>query len=105
MKGRKDDTGKPRWDLLPWAEVEQVVKVLTFGAVEYGDYNWQKVVAEKPSRYFAALHRHVVAWRKGEKNDPKSGKSHLAHAVCCLLFLMWHDRNDRPSENTDRGKE
>ena len=37
MEGRKDDHGKPRWDLLPWDEVEDVVKVLTKGAVKYED--------------------------------------------------------------------
>ena len=37
--GRKDDDGKPRWDLLPFAEAEEVVKVLTYGARRYGDHN------------------------------------------------------------------
>jgi len=90
MKGRKDDTGKPRWDLLPWAEVEQVVEVLTVGAVKYEDDNW-KYVPHPRRRYFAACIRHILAWWHGEKLDPETGLHHLAHAVCCLLFLMWHD--------------
>jgi len=31
------------------------------------------------------------AWRQGEHFDEESHASHLAHAVCCLLFLMAFD--------------
>lgn len=89
--GVKGDSGKDRWDLLPWAETEQVVKVLTFGAKKYDDNNWQKVT-EKP-RYIAAAFRHIIARVKGEHMDQETGLPHLAHAVCCLLFLLWHDTN------------
>jgi hypothetical protein len=27
----------------------------------------------------------------GAKADPESGLPHLAHAVCCVLFLLWFD--------------
>ena len=92
--GRKFDDSKNRWDLLPWEEVEEVVQILTFGSKKYEDNNWQHVFPR--SRYVAAGMRHFIAWIKGEKIDPESGKSHLAHAVCCLLFLMWADKNDKP---------
>jgi hypothetical protein len=85
------DTGKARWDLLPWRSVGEVVRVLTHGAVKYAPDNWQKV-PEPRNRYFAAAVRHLTTWWDGEKVDPESGLSHLAHAVCCLLFLMWFDR-------------
>jgi hypothetical protein len=35
--------------------------------------------------------RHVHAWRAGETKDPESGLHHLAHAGCCLLFMLWLD--------------
>lgn len=93
--GFKADGDKPRWDLLPWGPVEDVVEVLTFGAREYAPDNWQKV--ENPRRrYFAAAVRHIAAWWRGERLDPKSGKPHLAHAGCCLLFLAWFDREEKP---------
>ena len=38
-----------------------------------------------------ACHRHLQAWWSGERLDKESGLPHLAHAVCCLLFLMWGD--------------
>ncbi len=90
MDGEKHDQGKARWDLLPWGPVRQIVAVLTFGAKKYAPHNWQKVDNPR-ERYFAALHRHLVAWREGELLDPETKLPHLAHAACCVLFLMWFD--------------
>ena len=93
--GRKDDgvdgkhPVKDRWDLLPWAAVHAAVRVLTHGAGKYGDRNWEHV---DPERYFAALHRHVYAWRMGESLDPETKLRHLAHALCCLMFLLESDK-------------
>ena len=89
--GRKDDSKKPRWELLPMGPV---VKVLTMGATKYAPDNWQ-LVADSRRRYYAAALRHLVAWWGGEKTDPESGLSHLAHAACNLLFLAWFDKNEK----------
>lgn len=89
-EGAKYDSGKPDWSLLPLDEIEQVVDVLTFGAVKYDRDNWKKV-DNKRDRYFAAMMRHIKAWFTGETHDQESGKHHLAHAICCALFLMWND--------------
>ena len=91
MKGTKYDKEKPRWTLLPFRELEQVVDVLTSGAQKYDDDNWKKVVSDDKDRYFSACMRHLVAWRQDELVDKESKKPHLAHAVCCILFLMWND--------------
>ena len=88
--GVKHDQSKPRWDLLPIRETEEVVHVLTFGAVKYADDNWKKVDNSR-NRYFAALMRHITAWWSGETFDPETKRHHLAHAVCCCMFLMWFD--------------
>ncbi|HKE56465.1 MAG TPA: dATP/dGTP diphosphohydrolase domain-containing protein [Pyrinomonadaceae bacterium] len=40
--GVKKDLGKLRWSLLPWDALEEVVKVLMFGASKYADRNWEK---------------------------------------------------------------
>ena len=88
--GRKFDGGKLEYGLLPPHALREVVKVLTFGAQKYERDNWQKVPDSK-RRYFDALQRHVWAWKEGEQNDPESGIHHLAHAMCCLMFLYEHD--------------
>lgn len=90
QNGVKHDQAKPRWDLLPMRETEEVVHVLTFGSTKYDDNNW-KIVDNSRNRYFAALMRHVTAWWGGEPFDPETHRHHLAHAVCCCLFLMWFD--------------
>lgn len=90
--GRKDDAGKSRWDLMPWSALEHVARVLTLGAQHYADDNW-KIVKGARKRYFAAAQRHLLAWYGGEKNAAKWGTPHLAHAICCLLFLSWLDDN------------
>lgn len=88
--GKKDDVGKLRWGLLPIEQVEEVVRTLTHGSAKYGDDNWKKVA---PWQYIDAHGRHIAAWLKGEKKDPGSKTHHLANAICCLLFLMWHDEH------------
>ena len=88
--GRKFDGGKLEYGLLPPLALEETVKVLTFGAQKYERDNWQKVPDSK-RRYFDALQRHVWAWKKGEQIDQESGIHHLAHAMCCLMFLYEHD--------------
>ena len=90
MSGRKDDSGKAPWHLLPWCAVREVVAVLAFGAGKYGPNNWQQVEGAQ-DRYFSAAQRHLVAWREGERLDAESGLPHLAHAACCLLFLLWFE--------------
>lgn len=101
-EGRKDDTGKLPWHLLPGDALEEIVKVLQFGANKYAERNWE--VGMKWSRPFAALMRHMWAWWRGEHTDKETGLSHLAHAGCCLLFLLAYSvRNkqgdDRPKDN------
>lgn len=94
--GRKDDDGKAPWHLVPWRELSSVVDVIAYGAKKYGEWNWQGVELSR-DRYFAALSRHLVAWRMGERVDPESGLPHLAHVACNALFLAWHDRREETS--------
>ena len=91
-KGRKFDHSKSRWDLVPWRALGLIVDVLTYGAGKYNDHNWTRVENGR-ARYFAALQRHAIAyWGDGEGSgewlDPESGLPHLAHAGCCVLFLL-----------------
>lgn len=92
--GRKFDTGKPRWSLLPTRAVQRIIDVLEVGALKYDVDNW-KCVPDASTRYYDALMRHVHAWRDGETCDPETGLHHLAHAGCCLLFLLWMDTDPK----------
>lgn len=93
--GRKDDGAKggvmkDRWDLLPLGPVREIVRVLTFGAQKYAPGNWMKV-DDAVERYYAALMRHLHAWREGESFDSETKLHHLAHAGCDLLFCLWFE--------------
>jgi hypothetical protein len=85
--GSKLDQDKLRFDLMPALAEEAIVGVLTYGARKYSPGNWRKV-PELERRYFAAARWHLSAWQRGERIDPESGLRHLAHAACCLVFLL-----------------
>ena len=86
-KGVKYDSEKPRMHLLPPKAITEVAKVLTFGAQKYDEDNWRKL-DDLQNRYTSGALRHIFAHMDGEQLDPESGISHLAHALCCLLFKL-----------------
>lgn len=89
-EGKKYDNNKLRWDLLPIHVIEEIVKVFTYGSKKYDANNWKEL--EDPiERYYAALMRHLVQWRKGEKVDPESGLYHLAQVATNVIFLLWFE--------------
>jgi hypothetical protein len=96
-----ENASKPRLDLLPPAAMEAIADGLAFGASKYGANNWCR--GARWGRYYAALLRHLWAWWRGEDNDSESGLSHLAHAGCCLMFLMEYQRNGWGSDDRFRG--
>jgi Domain of unknown function (DUF5664) len=91
----KHDGEKARYDLLPAVPLHEVVEVFTFGAKKYSEYNY---LGLEKARIFGALLRHVFAWWRGEANDDESGKSHLAHAACCVLMLRHQETHVIPTE-------
>lgn len=54
-------------------------------------------------RPLAAALRHVFAFIGGEDKDPETSLSHLAHASCCLMFLL--EFEDTKKELDDRYKQ
>ena len=103
MEFLKNDNGKPEFELLPLDLMSDVNKVLQHGAEKYGVGNWRKYEGFKFSRCYNALLRHMFAWWRGEDNDPETGISHLAHAMCNLLFLMYHFKNNKQTDDRPIG--
>lgn len=89
----KADSGKLQWSLLPFEELKDVVRVLMLGAKKYTPDNWKK--CNDVTRYKDALMRHVISYVSGDTTDVESQLSHLAHAVCNCLFLMYFDNNTK----------
>lgn len=98
--GRKFDQDKPRMDLLPPLATLEVAKVLTFGANKYEPNNW-KYVPDASNRYTAGALRHIFATMAQEQLDPESGLDHLAHAICCLMFIL-EDRLEKSTKERPR---
>lgn len=109
-EGIKHDTQKSPWHLLPYRAVGEVVKVLRFGSSKYTERNWERGI--KYSRCFSAAQRHLVGcdehvgwWNRAEP-DIETKTSHLANAICELLFLLnfelekRDDLDDRPGAKT-----
>jgi len=89
-EGAKSDSGKVRIELFPPEALSGISDILGFGAAKYGERNWEKGM--KWSRIFGALMRHMWAWWAGEKADHETGKSHLWHAGCCIVFLIAYEQ-------------
>lgn len=87
MTGIKYDGEKPDMYLLPPLATLEVGKVLTYGANKYSPDNWRRLDSLQ-ERYSSAALRHLLAHMAGEANDEETDMSHLAHAICCLMFKL-----------------
>ena len=99
--GIKYDSEKPKMNLLPPKAIVEISKVLTFGASKYDAENWRKL-DDLQNRYTAGALRHIFAHMDGEELDPETNLSHLAHAMCCLLFKLEIELEERFKEEESR---
>jgi len=81
----KNDGNKADLTLIPYESLCAVARVMKYGGDKYGRDNW--LLGTRWSRYSAAALRHIHSWFEGEDFDVGSGQSHLAHAICCLMFM------------------
>jgi hypothetical protein len=95
----KHDSDKPKYYMIIPSWLRGIAEVLTSGAITYSPDNWKNYepTEKRPESatncYYSAMMRHVEAWREGEKYDKKTGKHHLLHASCCIMFMFWFDTN------------
>lgn len=82
----KFDHGKVDFTLLPWDALEEVARVMEYGAKKYARGNYRAGFSY--TRTLGALLRHVYAFLRGEDKDPETGLSHMAHACCNCLFML-----------------
>ena len=86
--------GKLRRDLLPLAEIEDIVRVYTEGAKKNADNSWQNI-PDGFERYRAALLRHMTAYMKGERYDKETGLMHLAQICWNAIALLYYDKHNK----------
>lgn len=97
-EGVKYDSDKLEYSLIPKGVLNKVISVLGFGSKKYAKDNWMKVDNPK-ERYYNAAQRHINQWWEGEKYDSETGENHLAHAICCLMFMLWFDNQEDEEVN------
>jgi len=100
MTFRKNDSGKPRMDLIPHEALIGVAEVMTHGATKYDSHNWRQ--SPPQSRLYSAAMRHMTAYQTGSDIDDDSGLHHIDHAAANLMMLSSSIRagilvDDRPS--------
>lgn len=83
--GRKDDTGKPDYSLVPKVAMTRMAEAFNVGAKKYGRYNFCKGL--EASRIMGALLRHSYSWYDGEEFDP-DGQHHLGSVLACAAMLL-----------------
>jgi len=108
-EGRKDDTNKVPFHLIPPEALYALTNILHVGATKYEPRNWEKGMAW--SRLFSASMRHMWCWWAGKgpsslnfafgSIDEETGFSHLWHALACIVFLVTYEErqigeDDRP---------
>lgn len=97
----KFDQDKIDWMILPYDALEEIVKVMEFGAKKYARGNFASGEGLEYTRVLNSLMRHILAFSRGEDLDPETGISHMAHAGCNILFLLHYIKNPEKFKNND----
>ncbi len=105
-EGRKNDTGKLRYDLIPAYPLKELARVYSVGSRKYSDRNWENGM--KWGRIFGALMRHAWNWWAHKKRHEK-GMHSLASVAWCAFALMEYENtcphlDDRPKKNKSEDK-
>lgn len=79
---RDIQTGKGRFDLIPWAVIRALAIHYEKGAVKYGDNNWKKGIPI--SRFLDSATRHLAC-----VIDGKDDENHLISAIWNLVGAYW----------------
>lgn len=95
-KGSMDDPSKPPLSLVTRTFLWQVAAVLGIGATKYARGNWMRGMSF--SETANGVLRHITSWLSGETYDPETGRNHLAHAACGLMFLLTFQEGPRKDE-------
>ncbi len=99
--GVKNDNGKPQVSLLSSIALVELAKVMSYGSGKYSPHNWRK--GFKWSRIMDAAMRHLLAYNGGERIDPETGLSHLAHCMANLMMLIEFENTNIGTDDLFKG--
>lgn len=99
-EGRKYDSDKVRYELIPPEPLEALANLYAVGAKKYAPRDWEKGMAW--CRIFGSLMRHAWAWFRGQTIDAETGTHHMI-AVAWNAFAIYTYETRRVGED-DRPK-
>jgi hypothetical protein len=70
---------------IPEEVLTEVLKVLEFGDIKHPGENWK---TQTEALHLAHTMEHINHYLFIGKTDIETGRNHLAHAICRLLFAM-----------------
>lgn len=83
---RDIETGKGRYDLLPWDAIHELAIHCEQGAIKYGERNCEKGIPIKS--LIDSAFRHLSCYQRGMKDEP-----HLRAAMWNIAFAIWTEKN------------
>jgi len=89
--GEKDAVGKLRVELIETQSIIGLAEVLTKALEKYTPNSWQNI-DDPIDTHYAALLRHLLAWRSGELDDKETKLSHIKHILANAMFLLYHEQ-------------
>ena len=99
--GTKHDGNKEKLSLISSEALKQLARVMEYGMEKYGRDNWRQ--GFKWSRLFDAAQRHLLAYNNGERKDPETNLSHLAHAMANISMLIEHEEKNLGEDDLFKG--
>jgi hypothetical protein len=88
--------------MLPVDALEEVSRALMYGKEKHGAWGW----AENPKSHLeliAKVQRHIFEFQRGVTIDPATGLSHIACAICDLMFLQSNIIKERGIDDRYKG--
>jgi hypothetical protein len=83
----RKNSDKLRWDLLDYHSIEELLRVLEFGAEKYAPNNWKKGLHRE--ELLESAMRHLVLMFQGKEVDSDSARPHAAHVMCNMMFYLY----------------
>lgn len=95
----KKNEGKPKWHLIDFKSLEEVVRVMEFGAKKYGDHAYKYNELEK-EELTDSMQRHLVELHDEQEKDNETGLNHAAHIAANALMYLWKYSDYEPYESS-----
>lgn len=83
---RDIQTGKGRYDLIPWDAIHELAIHCEEGALKYGERNCEKGIPIHS--LIDSAFRHLSCYMRGMKDEP-----HLRAALWNIAFAIWMEKN------------